>query len=106
MQLRGDYPAEPIHLALGEGMLRMTLQARVNHPFHCRMTFEPCREVSGTLDMLTHAQMERFQAAHRKEGIEWATHGTHGILQEGHLLGHLGGGGHDRDGRADGLPAE
>ncbi len=95
LDLDADNAAEAVHLALGQRVLRVALEAGVDHAFDGRVLFQPLGKFQRVRAMGLHAQVQGFQAAHGEEGIERAGDGTDRVLQEGQAFGQFIGAGDD-----------
>src|SRR6266849_1472953 len=62
-KLDRDHAAERAHLRSGERVLRMALQARIEHAPHFRMGFEPTRNLEPRTRVPLRAPGERLAAA-------------------------------------------
>ena len=94
LDLHADDAAVAVHLAFCQRMLRVALEAGVDHPFDRGMLFQPLGQFQRALTVRLHAQVQGLEAAHGEEGIKRAGHGADRVLQETHLLGQLLAAGH------------
>lgn len=70
--------AVPVRLPLGQLMLRVAWQARVQHPLHLWMRFEEPGNRQRVALVAFHAQGERFQAPVDQIAVERGWHNTGG----------------------------
>ena len=82
-----EHPAEALHLALGERVLRVARQARPRHPLDLRVLREELGDVLGVRRVALHAHVERLQAAQHEEAVERARHAADRVLEEAEALG-------------------
>src|SRR5215203_1271058 len=64
------HPTETPHLSLGELVLRVGLEARVEDSFYCRVPFQVARDLHGVLVVTRDAQLEGLQATDEQVGGE------------------------------------
>src|SRR5205085_1004484 len=82
-----DDAAESLHLFLCQRVLRMALEAGVDHALHFAASFQPARDFKRRHAVPLHAQCQRFHAAKRKKTVEWPLNCANRVLQEFHLVG-------------------
>ena len=83
----GDDAAEAAgHLPLGEGVLGMALQARIDHPLDGLVAFQEAGDLQAAFAMLALADGQGLHAAQGQEAVEGAGDGADRVLQEGQAL--------------------
>ena len=82
-QLDGDHAAEAGHLPLGELVLRVRGQARIDHALVADLARRATRRCARPFaSCCAHAEVQRLGAAQREPGVERARHRAGGVLDE------------------------
>ena len=82
----GDHRAERFLLALGQGFLRVAVEAGIVHPGDARLLLQPLRQLQGVFRMRLHAQAQGFQTLEKHPGVERAHAGAGGTDEPVDLL--------------------
>ena len=81
------HAAKALHLAFGQIMLWMAVQAWIINPLDFLMLFQPGRDGGGIFTMCLHAYRQSLQTAQNHKGIKGRHNSPNRILQVGQALG-------------------
>ena len=95
LHLDADDAAEALHLAARQGVLRVALEAGVDHALDARVLLEPARQFQRVVAVRAHAQVQGLESAQGEKTVERPGDGADRVLQECHRFGQIRCAGHD-----------